>query len=197
MKHLLTLALLCTALFTRAAIRPDTWNDIDTLLAQGHYTTAYDACSQLIKRARRTHDSHALLVATYKQRTAAEAYQENAVEGSIEAYRQVLPHLKGADKAIAHLLIAHLTGNSRSHYEAALAESQALKAIPANAYDLLIAGDSDRVVPYEENGAILEKAYRDAGADITVILKKGCDHHPHSIEDPTPAVEFIERANSL
>ena len=142
MKHLLTLALLCTALFTRAAIRPDTWNDIDTLLAQGHYTTAYDACSQLIKRARRTHDSHALLVATYKQRTAAEAYQENAVEGSIEAYRQVLPHLKGADKAIAHLLIAHLTGNSRSHYEAALAESQTLKSIPANAYDLLIAGDS-------------------------------------------------------
>ena len=142
MKHLLTLALLCTALFTRAAIRPDTWNDIDTLLAQGHYTTAYDACSQLIKKARRTHDSHALLVATYKQRTAAEAYQENAVEGSIEAYRQVLPHLKGADKAIAHLLIAHLTGNSRYHYEAALAESQALKTIPANAYDLLIAGDS-------------------------------------------------------
>lgn len=60
---------------------------------------------------------------------------------------------------------------------------------------LLIAGDSDRVVPYEENGALLEKAYREAGADITVILKKGCDHHPHSIEDPTPAVEFIEQAN--
>ena len=51
MKHLLTLALLCTTLFTRAAIRPDAWNDIDTLLAQGHYATAYDACSHLIKKA--------------------------------------------------------------------------------------------------------------------------------------------------
>lgn len=142
MKQLLTLVLLCTTLFTRAAIRPDAWNDIDTLLAQGHYATAYDACSQLIKKAHRTHDSHALLVATYKQRTAAEAYQENAAEGSIEAYRQLLPHLKGADKAIAHLLIAPLTNDRRTHYEAALAESQALKAIPADAYDLLIAGDS-------------------------------------------------------
>lgn len=142
MKHLLTLALLCTTLFTRAAIRPDAWNDIDTLLAQGHYATAYDACSHLIKKARRTRDSHALLVATYKQRTAAEAYQENATEGTLEAYRQLLPHLKGADKAIAHLLIAPMTSDRRPHYEAALAESQALKAIPADAYDLLIAGDS-------------------------------------------------------
>ena len=142
MKQFLTLVLLCTTLFTRAAIRPDAWNDIDTLLAQGHYATAYDACSQLVKKAHRTHDSHALLVATYKQRTAAEAYQENATEGSIEAYRQLLPHLKGADKAIAHLLIAPLTNDRRTHYEAALAESQALKAIPADAYDLLIAGDS-------------------------------------------------------
>ena len=142
MKHLLTLALLCTTLFTRAAIRPDAWNNIDTLLAQGHYATAYDACAHLIKKARRTRDSHALLVATYKQRTAAEAYQENATEGTIEAYRQLLPHLKGADKAIAHLLIAPMTSDRRPHYEAALAESQALKAIPADAYDLLVEGDT-------------------------------------------------------
>ena len=59
---------------------------------------------------------------------------------------------------------------------------------------ILVAGDSDRVVPYEENGALLVKAYEEAGADITLILKEGCDHHPHSLEDPTPVTEFVERA---
>ena len=62
---------------------------------------------------------------------------------------------------------------------------------------LLIAGDSDRVVPYEENGALLEKAYREAGADITVILKEGCDHHPHGHVNVKITADFIDKAYSL
>ena len=43
----------------------------------------------------------------------------------------------------------------------------------------LICGDSDRVVPYAENGALLHRMYTEAGAPIQLILKPGCDHHPH------------------
>lgn len=59
---------------------------------------------------------------------------------------------------------------------------------------LLIAGDADRTVPYAENGARLAAAYRRAGAPLTEILKPGCDHHPHSLPDVGPIVEFVEAA---
>ncbi len=58
---------------------------------------------------------------------------------------------------------------------------------------ILVAGDSDAVVPFVENGAVMQAAYEKAGAPITVIVKPGCDHHPHSLEDPTPVVEFVSR----
>lgn len=57
----------------------------------------------------------------------------------------------------------------------------------------LVAGDSDRVVPYSENGALLDKAYREKGLVIETVVKKGCDHHPHSLEDNTPIIEFIKK----
>ncbi len=56
---------------------------------------------------------------------------------------------------------------------------------------LAVCGDADQVVPYAENTAILEKRYREAGGRIEVILKPGGDHHPHSLKDPTPIVEFL------
>lgn len=56
----------------------------------------------------------------------------------------------------------------------------------------LCAGDSDGCVPYVENGEILDKAYRANGGDIITIVKPGCDHHPHSIENPEPIANFIE-----
>lgn len=54
-----------------------------------------------------------------------------------------------------------------------------------------VAGDADRVVPLAENLAVLEQRYRAAGGTIEVIVKPGCDHHPHSLEDPAPIVDFI------
>ena len=58
---------------------------------------------------------------------------------------------------------------------------------------MLVYGDSDSVVPYHENGAILEKYYRENGGTIVAIGKKNCGHHPHGLEDNTPIIEFVER----
>ena len=57
----------------------------------------------------------------------------------------------------------------------------------------LVAGDSDGVVFYEENGAQLYKMYTEANAPIRLILKPGCDHHPHGLEDNTPLIEAAQK----
>lgn len=56
---------------------------------------------------------------------------------------------------------------------------------------ILVAGDSDPVVPYCENGAILEKFYKENGGEIEVYIKPGCAHHPHGLEDTTPIIDFV------
>ncbi|GJM26996.1 MAG: hypothetical protein DHS20C16_34110 [Phycisphaerae bacterium] len=56
---------------------------------------------------------------------------------------------------------------------------------------LHVVGADDDVVPVAENTAILEERYRKLGGEITVISKPGVGHHPHSLEDSTPIVEFI------
>ena len=58
---------------------------------------------------------------------------------------------------------------------------------------ILVSGDSDITVPYEENGKLIEDAYVRAGGDLKVILKPGGDHHPHSLEDNTPILDFIRQ----
>lgn len=58
---------------------------------------------------------------------------------------------------------------------------------------VLVAGDCDRTVPYCENGAILEAEYRRGSGRLEVFLKKGCDHHPHGLDDPKITVDAIER----
>ena len=56
---------------------------------------------------------------------------------------------------------------------------------------IMVAGDSDHIVPYIENGALLEKVYRETDIDFEVYIKEGCDHHPHGLEDATPVIKFI------
>lgn len=65
------------------------------------------------------------------------------------------------------------------------------KLIEAKIPVFLICGDSDKIVPYEENGMQLSIAYKNAGADITEVLKLGCDHHPHGLQDNTPLINFV------
>lgn len=48
----------------------------------------------------------------------------------------------------------------------------------------LLYGDRDVLVPYPENGAFLERAYREAGLPLFSVCRKGCGHHPHGLDDP-------------
>jgi hypothetical protein len=54
-----------------------------------------------------------------------------------------------------------------------------------------VVGDADDVVPMEENTSIVEKRYKEMNGVILVIVKKGVGHHPHSLPDPKPIVDFI------
>jgi len=55
---------------------------------------------------------------------------------------------------------------------------------------ILVAGDSDDVVPYCENGAILAEKY--TNNKIKVIVKPGVAHHPHSLDDTSIITDFIK-----
>ena len=57
---------------------------------------------------------------------------------------------------------------------------------------LMSAGDSDLTVPYEENGQLLEKAYREADIPIEVQIIHERDHLPHGAEKGT-VVRFAKR----
>lgn len=66
-------------------------------------------------------------------------------------------------------------------------ESLAAARIPL----LHIVGDADVVVPVTENTAILERRYKKLRGRIEVIHKPGVGHHPHSLKDPKPIVDFV------
>lgn len=57
----------------------------------------------------------------------------------------------------------------------------------------LVYGDSDPVVPYIENGLVLEEAYKAAGLPLFCVGKPGCAHHPHGLEDNTELLEFFRK----
>jgi pimeloyl-ACP methyl ester carboxylesterase len=56
---------------------------------------------------------------------------------------------------------------------------------------LHVVGDADDVVPVAENTTILKERYEKLGGHVELIVKKGIGHHPHSLSDPTPIVEYI------
>lgn len=58
---------------------------------------------------------------------------------------------------------------------------------------ILVSGDSDKTVPFCENGQLLWDYYKEQGVEIDVIIKAGGDHHPHGLADNTPLIEFIEK----
>ncbi|MCW1925770.1 GDSL-type esterase/lipase family protein [Luteolibacter arcticus] len=61
---------------------------------------------------------------------------------------------------------------------------------------LAIVGDADEVVPVAENIDLVETRYRKLGGEIQVIRKPGGKHHPHSLPDPKPIVDFVVKAVS-
>lgn len=58
---------------------------------------------------------------------------------------------------------------------------------------IMVYGNSDNVVIYEENGRVLEDFYKEKGGVMKVICKSMCNHHPHGLDDPQPIVDFIEK----
>ncbi len=55
-----------------------------------------------------------------------------------------------------------------------------------------VCGDADKTVPYSENTQIFAQRYKAAGGTISVIVKPGVDHHPHSLENPESIIKFIK-----
>lgn len=58
---------------------------------------------------------------------------------------------------------------------------------------LLIAGGADEVVPFELNAKKMMDFCKENGIEITSIVKPDCLHHPHSLDDVTPIIDFVEK----
>jgi len=58
---------------------------------------------------------------------------------------------------------------------------------------IIVAGDSDATVPAVENCIPFSQRFVAAGGTFKMIMKPGCDHHPHSLQNTTPITEFIEK----
>ena len=54
-----------------------------------------------------------------------------------------------------------------------------------------VVGDADDAVPVAENTAVLKERYEKLGGHVELIVKPGVGHHPHSLADPTPIVDYI------
>ena len=76
-------------------------------------------------------------------------------------------------------------------------QGNALHVLPilakANIPIIAVCGDSDKTVPYIDNFKPFFETYRKMGGIVELILKPGCDHHPHSLNNPEPIVDFIIR----
>jgi lysophospholipase L1-like esterase len=58
---------------------------------------------------------------------------------------------------------------------------------------VIVAGDADIPVPIGENAAPFAELYRKLGGTVSLIVKPGVGHHPHSLEDPEPILAFIRQ----
>ena len=58
---------------------------------------------------------------------------------------------------------------------------------------LHVCGDSDDVVPADENTLVMAERYRKLGGSMDLIVKAGVGHHPHGLEDSTPIINFIAK----
>ena len=85
-----------------------------------------------------------------------------------------------------------LKGDDCAPYQERMRE--AIRTVTAHQIPLmLVAGDRDTVVPYEENGVLLEAAFRAGNVPMSVVIKPDAGHHPHSLENAAPIAEFLER----
>lgn len=70
-----------------------------------------------------------------------------------------------------------------------------ISAIVKGKYPMLhVCGDLDEVVPMAENSLPFAEKIKAAGGDIQLIHKSAGKHHPHSLPNPQPIVDFILKA---
>ena len=60
---------------------------------------------------------------------------------------------------------------------------------------LCVCGETDTIVPMAENIDIVRERYERLGGVIKIIAKPNNGHHPHSLKDPAPIVEFVLASN--
>ena len=61
----------------------------------------------------------------------------------------------------------------------------------ANIPLIIVAGGADEVVPFNENSKKMADRLMEKGCKVKLIVKPDCGHHPHSLDNPVPIVEFI------
>ncbi|MCF7567862.1 GDSL-type esterase/lipase family protein [Sabulilitoribacter arenilitoris] len=72
-----------------------------------------------------------------------------------------------------------------------------IEAIVRGGFQMIhVCGEADKVVPVDENTRIFEQKIKEKGGEIKTIYKAEIGHHPHSLENPTPIVDFILRATN-
>jgi len=98
---------------------------------------------------------------------------------------------KGSPADWQRLLAAHEIAEEEAERFDGKPNDLAAKLAPFEVPILHVVGQEDSVVPVAENTDILEERYRALGGPIAVIRKPGVDHHPHSLENPRPIVDFI------
>lgn len=109
------------------------------------------------------------------------------------------PGGKGTSKGDADSWAAFKSDFNLTSEEAAVAfKGNPIDLVPEivkGRYPMLhVVGDADDVVPVAENTALFEEKVKQAGGNITVIHKPGVNHHPHSLVNPQPIVDFIMKA---
>lgn len=57
---------------------------------------------------------------------------------------------------------------------------------------LCVCGSIDPML--ENNALIIENFYQQLGGEITMMIQEGLAHHPHSMRDPKPIADFIEKS---
>ena len=57
-----------------------------------------------------------------------------------------------------------------------------------------VCGAKDTLVPMSLNSGLLKYKYEKLGGKMKVIVKQDIYHHPHSLEDPRPIIEFIMKS---
>lgn len=61
---------------------------------------------------------------------------------------------------------------------------------------LIVCADADEMVSPAENTYLFEEKINKLHGNIRVIHKPGFKHHPHSLPDPTPIVDFVVNAQN-